>query len=234
MVFYCRNGVIFFIIVNQMFSSLSALDLFLKERVLFVRENSRGFYRCSSYFLAKVTCDIVPMRILPVTIFCIITYLMIGFKKDVNHFFVYYITVFFTTITASCVSFAISSGVSAFAVANTLIGLVFVFMMLFSGFLVHIDSLPKHFQWIKYLSLTRYGTVLLSINELKGMTFCPIIQGVKNCNVSVIRGNDYLEEQSIEYSEPWDLWNNLLGFFFMIIVSLVIAYITLLRINKMK
>ncbi|XP_022107104.1 ATP-binding cassette sub-family G member 2-like isoform X2 [Acanthaster planci] len=73
-----RVGAFFFLIMNMVFSNLSAVELFIKERVIFIHESASGFYRCSAYFFAKVFCDLLPMRIIPTCIFCAITYWMIG------------------------------------------------------------------------------------------------------------------------------------------------------------
>ena len=44
-------------------------------------ENASGFYRVSSYFIAKVLCDIIPMRVLPLCIFASVTYFMMGKRE---------------------------------------------------------------------------------------------------------------------------------------------------------
>ena len=41
-------------------------------------ENISGYYRVSAYLLAKVLCDIIPLRVIPTVAFGIITYWMIG------------------------------------------------------------------------------------------------------------------------------------------------------------
>lgn len=64
--------------MNQVFGNLSAVELFIKERVIFIHENANGFYRISSYFTAKVFCDLLPMRLIPTVLFCAIVYFMIG------------------------------------------------------------------------------------------------------------------------------------------------------------
>ncbi len=47
--------------------------------LLFCRhETSSGYYRVSVYFIAKVITDLIVMRTFPLSIFCAITYFMIG------------------------------------------------------------------------------------------------------------------------------------------------------------
>ena len=64
--------------MNQIFGTMSTLELFVKERKLFLHENANGFYRVSVYFLAKVTCDILPLRLMPVVVYSCILYFMVG------------------------------------------------------------------------------------------------------------------------------------------------------------
>ena len=41
-------------------------------------ENASGFYRVSVYFVAKIFCDMIPMRIAPASVFAVIAYFMVG------------------------------------------------------------------------------------------------------------------------------------------------------------
>ena len=66
-----RLGAIFFIVSNEVFLNLSALELFMKERVLFIHENASGYYRVSTYFLSKLLCDILLLRLIPSIMFFI-------------------------------------------------------------------------------------------------------------------------------------------------------------------
>ena len=109
-----RLGVIFFIIANQVFGNLSALEIFLKERVLFVHENASGYYRVSTYLLSKLFCDLLPMRIIPSILFSVIVYFMIGFQVTAAKFFIFFLGIFATVICASSVCFFVSASVRLF------------------------------------------------------------------------------------------------------------------------
>ena len=49
-----RVGAIFFILMNTVFGNLSAIEIFLKERVVFMHESASGYYARLPYMLAKV------------------------------------------------------------------------------------------------------------------------------------------------------------------------------------
>ena len=41
-------------------------------------ENISGFYRVSVFFFAKVLVDLIPMRVIPLCIYSVIAYFMVG------------------------------------------------------------------------------------------------------------------------------------------------------------
>ncbi|OBS66129.1 hypothetical protein A6R68_05332 [Neotoma lepida] len=73
-----RAGVLFFLTTNQCFSSVSAVELFVVEKKLFIHEYISGYYRVSAYFFGKLVSDLLPMRLLPSVIFTSILYFMLG------------------------------------------------------------------------------------------------------------------------------------------------------------
>jgi len=47
-------GSLFFLLILFAFSSISALDLFISERPIFVRERANGCYQVSAYYVSKI------------------------------------------------------------------------------------------------------------------------------------------------------------------------------------
>jgi ATP-binding cassette subfamily G (WHITE) protein 2 len=109
-----RRGAIFFIVTNQVFSNLSALELFIKERVLFTHENVSGYYRSITYFLSKILCDILPLRTIPVICFSVISYFMMDFQQSYDKFFIFFFGVWLTSICAASLCFFVSACVRNF------------------------------------------------------------------------------------------------------------------------
>lgn len=107
-----RSGAIFFIVTNQVFSNLSALDLFVKERILFVHENLSGYYHVLTYFFSKIICDILPLRTIPAFGFSILVYFMMAFQRTAEKFFLFFFCVWLSAISASALCFFISSTVN--------------------------------------------------------------------------------------------------------------------------
>ncbi|KAM3622955.1 uncharacterized protein V6R79_005337 [Siganus canaliculatus] len=237
-----RMGALFFITTNQCFSTVSAAELFILERKLFVHEYISGYYRVSVYFLSKILSDIA-LRTVTSVIFSCVVYFMIGLKMTAEAFFVFTLTVTLVANTATAMTMAISADQSVAALANIFMTITFVFMMIFSGLLVNLPSIMDWLAWLKYFSIPRYGLAALKINEFVGLKFCDeaamgngtASAPASNCSVNTAgltcTGEQYLDYLGIEYT-TWGLWENHVALTVMTVIFFVIAYLKLRYIKK--
>jgi ATP-binding cassette subfamily G (WHITE) protein 2 len=107
---------------------------------------------------------------------------------------------------------------------------IFVVMMVFSGFLIDLKSIFSFLQWIQWFSAFRYATNLLTINEFRNLRFCL----TNNTQICPLTGEEILIQRDIPYTNDWDMWKNLLALIIMIITFLILAFIQLLRMKKVK
>ncbi|NXG60811.1 ABCG2 protein, partial [Hemiprocne comata] len=234
-----RVGAMFFLTTNQCFSSISAIELFVVEKKIFIHEYISGYYRTSVYFISKLMADLIPMRTMPSIIFTCIIYFMLGkygLKPTVEAFFTMMFTLMMVSYTATSMALAIAAGQSVVAVANLLMTITFVFMIIFSGLLVNLTSIMSWLSWIKYFSIPRYGMTALQINELSGLNFCSSRNSTVSLNVCVFlrrwcTGEEYLKNQGIDASS-WGLWQNHLALACMTVLFLTIAYLKLYLMKK--
>uniref|UniRef100_A0A669AXJ0 ATP-binding cassette, sub-family G (WHITE), member 2a n=1 Tax=Oreochromis niloticus TaxID=8128 RepID=A0A669AXJ0_ORENI len=225
-----RTGALFFVVVNQCFSSLSAAELFITERKIFTHEYISGYYRVSVYFLCKILSDIITLRTIPAIVFTCVAYFMVGLKPTAGAFFFFMLTVALCAYTATSMAFAISADQTVVAIANIFMTITCVFMMIFAGLLVNIPSIASWLAWLKYLSIPRYGLSALQANEFTGLTFCEKMNttlGQQYC----YSGEKVLEDQGVNYS-LWGMWQNHLALFIMTICFLIITYLKLRFIKK--
>ncbi|NXO76187.1 ABCG2 protein, partial [Sitta europaea] len=250
-----RVGAMFFLTTNQCFSSVSALELFVVEKKIFIHEYISGYYRTSVYFIAKLMADLIPIRTLPSVIFTCVVYFMLGkygLKPTVGAFFTMMFTLMMVSYTATSMALAIAAGQNVVAIANLLMTVTFVFMIIFSGLLVNLTSVMSWLSWLKYFSIPRYGMAALQINELTGLNFCgssnntvlsrdssyeqtsPMVTELINVYVFICRactGEEYLKSQGIDAS-TWGLWQNHLALACMTLIFLTIAYLKLHFMKK--
>ncbi|XP_005044770.1 PREDICTED: ATP-binding cassette sub-family G member 2 isoform X1 [Ficedula albicollis] len=233
-----RVGAMFFLTTNQCFSSVSAIELFVVEKKIFIHEYISGYYRTSAYFIAKLMADLIPIRTMPSIIFTCIVYFMLGLKPTAGAFFTMMFTLMMVSYTATSMALAIAAGQSVVAIANLLMTVAFVFMIIFSGLLVNLTSVMSWLSWLKYFSIPRYGMAALEINELVGLNFCGSNNTVSSSDSAyrqtgqmICTGEQYLESQGIDPS-PWGLWQNHLALACMTLIFLTIAYLKLHFMKK--
>lgn len=220
-----REGAFFFLILNMVFANLSAVELFINERAIFIHENSSGYYRTSVYFLSKIVADLIPNRIIPIFVFAVIAYYMMGLKPAFVSFLCFALTLSLTSLAGVSLAFLASASTSTFAMANILIALPFVFMMVFGGFLVDLNSMLDWLSWLQWISIFKYGLNAVKINEYSGQIFY--------LNSTPITGDSYLASIDLDYS-PWGFWQNHVALLGIILVCMFLSYVQLRLINRWK
>ncbi|KAJ8319352.1 hypothetical protein KUTeg_004443 [Tegillarca granosa] len=224
---FLKVGVFFLILMYLTLMNLSAIDLFISERPILVHESACRIHKVFSYFFAFIICDVIPNRLIPDVIFTVIAYFMIGFDKDVEKFFFFLLTIFLFSMAGAGVAYFFSSAFGPYANTNLVVAVVFVIMLVFGGFFVNTDSVPDWLEWIKWISIFRYG--------LKATTNFGIDKECHNpCSCNGPSGNDYLKSQDIAYVTVWDKWQNIVALGVMSLLFFLLTFIVLLRVKKIK
>jgi len=221
-----RTGCLFFVSINLMFSNMSALEIFLKERVIFMHEKASGYYRVSAYFVSKLLCDMVPVRILPTAVFCVVVYFMTGLQRDAGKFGWFLLVAELQGMCAAAVCFMFSSLISVFAIANLTVTLFYVLMMIFSGLLVSINSWPDSSRWVGYLSFTKYSYELFVENEFEGLVI-PCKEEGDPCT-----GEEVLAPGILDIPDLGEKWKKVLALVIYTTGLLFLGYLALLRLKK--
>lgn len=132
-----RLGVLFFMCALLGFAATSALDMFNKERILFMRERENGYYSPGSYFIAKVLFDVVPLRVFPPLVMGSISYYMIGLNSALHIFGKFLLVLVLFNLAAAGLCLCFATAFKNLSAANLLANLVILFSMLFGGFLLN-------------------------------------------------------------------------------------------------
>ncbi|KAK3736955.1 hypothetical protein RRG08_009434 [Elysia crispata] len=218
-----RTGVLFFLSLTQQFINISAVNVFIAERKLFRHEISNGYYRVSAYFLSKIICDLIPLRLLPVAIVTVITHFAIGLRPGWDHVAILFIGLYAVSVTTACICFLVGCIVVKDEMGHIVLSMIIALSNLYAGFLINFSSIPKAIAWIQYLSIAKYGFQILTVNEFADRTF-----SIKGSNES-ISGNDYLDQLDIDYTTLEDLLPNFLALGAISWTMLILAYFQLRR-----
>ncbi|CAF3465198.1 unnamed protein product [Rotaria socialis] len=116
------------------------------------------------------------------------------------------------------------------AVALITVILIFVIMMMFTGFLIDLPSIFPWLSWMQWISAFRYASNVLTISEFQGLNFCSS-NGTEFCPLT---GEEVLAKRELTHVSSWDLWKNFFALTVMTIGLFVLAYIQLIRMKRKK
>lgn len=220
-----RLGAFFFLIMSMVFSNLNAIELFLKERALFIHQRSNGYYDTGPYFLSMLVCDLIPMRLFPMIMYAMIVYPMMGFQAKWDNFAWFILTLIVECLCSGALCYLMSAAIGVFMLANLAVSVAYVITMIFGGLLVNVQNLPWFIRWIQYLSFFKYGYESLAVTELHGLTFeTRLVPGIPPVPVS---GDQILADRG------FDISNRPMDIIAMLILSLLFCFMSYLCLNSL-
>lgn len=186
------KGVLFFILINQSFTTvISVLNSFPKEKLIVNRERAGRAYNTLAYCMAKFFIE-QPFNLVPIVVYCLIVHKLARMNQSTLGQFVGICLL--SNATALALGLAISSFAPSVEAAGALGPVFLIVGILFGGFYIKISSLPIVLNWIPFISLFRWAFEALCINEFQGRTF--------TCNTTpsqcLLNGEEVL--QTLSYS----------------------------------
>jgi len=161
--FQNRLGFFFFLLALFAFSTLTSLTTFATERLLFVRERAKGYYSPLAYYLSKVVFDIVPLRLIPPIIMGCVVYPMTGLVPTAPEFFKFMLFLVLFNLAAAMICLFIGICIRNQGVANLLGVLVMLFSLLFGGFLLNHETIPRPVMWLQSVSCFSLSSLCCSM-----------------------------------------------------------------------
>ncbi|KAK3103489.1 hypothetical protein FSP39_019592 [Pinctada imbricata] len=229
-----RMGVIFYMSMHWGFTPLfDTVTSFPSERIVINKERSSGWYRLSSYYLAKMTSEL-PLILLQPIFFITIVYWSVGLN-GVTAFFATLGTIFIHSITGQSIGLFLGIACMDIRKAMTIATVFIMAFMLLGGF--YTRHLPSWLFWVKYLSFLHYTYHALMLIEFQDG---PQVQCAVQTSISESQfyscANNATHIPSAEvlqhYGITWSYWQYICPLFIFIVVFRLAGYLTLRFIQK--
>ncbi|KAK1429335.1 hypothetical protein QVD17_11543 [Tagetes erecta] len=150
-----RLGFFAFAMSTMFYTCAEAIPVFLQERYIFMRETAYNAYRRSSYVVSHSIISI-PSLIFLSFVFACITFWAVGLAGGTMGFFTFLLFIFASFWVGSSFVTFLSGVVAHVMLGYTVVVAVLAYFLLFSGFFITRDRIPKYWLWFHYLSLVKY------------------------------------------------------------------------------
>ncbi|GMT24053.1 hypothetical protein PFISCL1PPCAC_15350, partial [Pristionchus fissidentatus] len=141
-----------------------SVNFITAELPLFFREHKARIYSVESYYMAKSLAELPQNTILPL-LYSIIVYFATGLVRTFSKFIIFSVISILQVWVATSIAYAGACIFGEEGLAVTYIPLYILPMLIFGGFYINYESIPKYLQWVSYLSWFRYGFESLQINQ---------------------------------------------------------------------
>lgn len=211
-----RVSYIIYVISGILFTSTQTLPVFLEERLIFVRETSRGAYRTSAFVVAQQLVY-APFFLLLAVAFCAISYFMVGMAAGTEPFLFFVFSVWLVLLVANTFVLFWGAVVPNVIRGNILVFSITAYFWLLSGFFTPQQTIPWYWIWAHYISTFKYPLEMLLENEFHapGVTnrcFDGVNHGVVTPNCTLTPG-DILRELNAGRVHKWVNTGIYVGFF---------------------
>ncbi|DBA01483.1 TPA: hypothetical protein N0F65_005602 [Lagenidium giganteum] len=220
-------GMIFTGVLFLALGQASQLSTFMAARDVFYKQRAANFYRTSSYLLASSVSQI-PLVLAESLVFGTIIYWMCGFVSSAHAFVLYHVVLFLTNLAFTAWFFFIAAVAPDQHVGEPLSMLSVLFFVLFAGFIVTKEQIPKYLIWIYWINPIAWGVRSLAVNQYRADRFDKCEHnGVNYCTLYGKNVGEYLLATFQVPSDKSDLVYGIIFLIFSYFLFMVLAYFSL-------
>ncbi|GAA0185310.1 hypothetical protein Leryth_022519 [Lithospermum erythrorhizon] len=172
-----RLGFLTFAMSTTYYTCADALPVFLQERYIFMRETAYNAYRRLSYCLSHALVSLPALVFLSFS-FAMITFWPVGLAGGFSGFVFYFFTILASFWAGNSFVTFLSGVIPHVMLGYTIVVAILAYFLLFSGFFINRDRIPKYWIWFHYLSLVKYPYEAVLQNEFQDPAKC-FVRGIQ-------------------------------------------------------
>jgi ABC-type multidrug transport system ATPase subunit len=159
-------AMIFFVMMFCLMNNLQVIPSLCDRNAVYRRELASFGYCASPYWL--VTCFVyLPLLVFTHTIFIVLLYTMCGFPQNAEYFLFFYFNLLMANLASYYFAQLLAAASGNAQLAFAIFPMTFLFLAMFAGFAVPVDSVPAMWTWAPWLSYARYVFEGNMVNEFE-------------------------------------------------------------------
>jgi ABC-type multidrug transport system permease subunit/ABC-type multidrug transport system ATPase subunit len=242
--FYAKGSVLFMAILLNALTAIAEINSLYSQRPIIEKHASYAFYHPATEAAAGIVADI-PIKFVTATIFNVVLYFMAGLRREPGPFFLYFLVTYLITFVMSAVFRTMAAVTKTISQAMALAGILILALVVYTGFVITVPSMPNWFSWIRWINPVFFGFEILIANEFHGKAFscsslvpsytpqvgdswiCPIAGAI--AGEHTVSGDKFIEA-TYHYSYS-HIWRNF-GIVIAFLVVFMILYFVATELNS--
>ncbi|KAG5331080.1 ABCG4 protein, partial [Acromyrmex charruanus] len=221
-------GCVFFTVMFLMFTAMMPTILtFPMEMSVFVREHLNYWYSVKAFYLARTLADL-PFQMMYSIAYVMIVYFITSQPLETERFLMYLNICILTSLVSQSIGLLIGAAMSV--ESGVFIGPVTsVPIILFSGFFVNFNAVPKYLKFLSYVSYVRYGFEGAMIS-VYGYNRAKLKCSEYYCHFK--SPTKFLEQMAMENAVYWVDVVALLGF--LLVLRVAVYFVLKLKLRSLR
>ncbi|CAA0839380.1 ABC transporter G family member 40, partial [Striga hermonthica] len=220
-------GALIYAVTTVLFNGMAEIALTIQKLPVFYKQRNFFFYPGWAYAL-PLWITKIPVSIVEVGAFTILTYYGIGFDPNFGRLFIkYFLLLLFEIQAASSVFRLIGAVGRNMVIANTFGFLVLLLVFALSGFVISRVSIKKWWIWGYYISPMMYAQNAILVNEFRSHSWRHV-----SPSSDITLGEEVLKSLGYFTSAGW-YWIGIGALLGMIIIFNVLSVIALTYLNSL-
>lgn len=133
--FYAKASVLLFSVLLNALVAMAEIQTLFPQRPIVEKHKSYAFYHPFTEALATSMLDI-PVKFIVAVVFNVIIYFLGGLRREAGPFFLFFLVSYMLTLTMSAFFRAVAAATQSVAQAMAIGGVMFIIMLLYSGFMI--------------------------------------------------------------------------------------------------
>ncbi|KAK7519879.1 putative Brefeldin A resistance protein [Phyllosticta citriasiana] len=219
---FTKGGALFFALLYNSLVAMSEVTNSFTGRPVMAKHRSFALYHPAAFCIAQVAADI-PILLFQISHFAIIIYFMVGLQVVAGKFFIFWFTLFTTTMAMTALFRFVGAAFPNFDAASKVSGFLISALITYVGYEISKPDMHPWFVWIYWIDPLSYGFEALMGNEFHDTVIpcvggsliptgpmytdssfqaCAGVGGAEPGAVTV-NGDDYLASLSYNHTHIW-------------------------------